>query len=219
VLSLAQATGSDPMVPVNTADPLGMGCSIYQNGNCADPNLQPGKSTQPITGLSLPKDIHTLNDAILLAAKELSTRPKERLRAIYVISDGKEYGSKASWKEVVKYLQTNNIAVYATVVGQSARWGEGRLDRFHLPFEAYDNILYKYTSYTGGDMFSERGVNNIEKSYAKITDEARNQYTLIYASHIPVYDDRYRNIDVRVDRPDMVVTAPPGYYPSAQGSK
>jgi len=207
------------MVPVNTADPLGMGCSIYQNGNCADPNLQPGKSTQPITGLSLPKDIHTLNDAILLAAKELSTRPKERLRAIYVISDGKEYGSKASWKEVVKYLQTNNIAVYATVVGQSARWGEGRLDRFHLPFEAYDNILYKYTSYTGGDMFSERGVNNIEKSYAKITDEARNQYTLIYASHIPVYDDRYRNIDVRVDRPDMVVTAPPGYYPSAQGSK
>ena len=80
------------------------------------------------------------------AAKELSTRPKERRRIIYVVSDGKEYGSKASWKEVVRYLQTNKIAVYGTLVGDSARWGEGWLDRFHLPFPMYDNILYKYTA-------------------------------------------------------------------------
>jgi VWFA-related protein len=218
VLSLAQSTGTDPMVPV-TDGPLSGACPIYQNNNCADPNLQPGKSTQTIGHVDLPKEIHTLNDAILLAAKELSTRPKDRLRIIYVISDGKEYGSKATWKEVVKYLQTNNIAVYATVVGESARWGEGWLDRFHLPFEAYDNILYKYVAATGGDMFSERGVNNIEKSYAKIADEARNQYTLVYASHLSIYDDRYRNIDVRVNRPNVVVTAKPGYYPSAQEYK
>ena len=218
VLSLAQSTGTDPMVPV-TDGPLSGACPIYQNNNCADPNLHPGKSTQTIGHVDLPKEIHTLNDAILLAAKELSTRPKDRLRIIYVISDGKEYGSKATWKEVVKYLQTNNIAVYATVVGESARWGEGWLDRFHLPFEAYDNILYKYVAATGGDMFSERGVNNIEKSYAKIADEARNQYTLVYASHLSIYDDRYRNIDVRVNRPNVVVTAKPGYYPSAQEYK
>jgi VWFA-related protein len=219
VLSLAQATGTDPMVPNVGGSPMSEACPLYQNGNCADPNLQPEKSTQGISGLQVPKEIHTLNDAILLAAKELSTRPKDRLRIIYVISDGKEYGSKATWKEVVKYLQTNNIAVYATVVGESARWGEGWLDRFHLPFEAYDNILYKYVAATGGDMFSERGVNNIEKSYAKIADEARNQYTLVYASHLSIYDDRYRNIDVRVNRPNVVVTAKPGYYPSAQEYK
>jgi VWFA-related protein len=218
VLSLAQSTGTDPMVPV-TDGPLSGACPIYQNNNCADPNLQPGKSTQTIGHVDLPKEIHTLNDAILLAAKELSTRPKDRLRVIYVISDGKEYGSKATEKEVVKYLLTNNIAVYATVVGESARWGEGWLDRFHLPFEAYDNILYKYVAATGGDMFSERGVNNMEKSYAKIADEARNQYTLVYASHLSIYDDRYRNIDVRVNRPNVVVTAKPGYYPSAQEYK
>ena len=217
VLSLAQAAGTDPMVPINSG-PLA-GCNIYQNGNCVDPNLQPGRSTAMNGYISIPKEIHTLNDAILEAAKELSTRPKERLRVIYVISDGKEYGSKASFNEVRKYLQTNNIAVYATLVGESARWGEGWLDRFHLPFEAYDNILYKYVAATGGDMFSERGVNNIEKSYAKIADEARNQYTLVYASHESIYDSRWRSIDVRVDRPNVVVTAKPGYYPSAQEYK
>ena len=217
VLSLAQTVGSDPMVPINSG-PLA-GCNIYQNGNCVDPNLQPGRSTAMNGYISIPKEIHTLNDAILEAAKELSTRPKERLRVIYVISDGKEYGSKASFNEVRKYLQTNNIAVYATLVGDSARWGDGWLDRFHLPFEAYDNILYKYVAATGGDMFSERGVNNIEKSYAKIADEARNQYTLVYASHESIYDGRWRSIDVRVDRPNVVVTAKPGYYPSAQEYK
>jgi hypothetical protein len=83
----------------------------------------------------------------------------------------------------------------------------------------YDNILYKYTSATGGDMFSEGSVNNIEKSYAKIADEARNQYTLVYTSHIPIYDDRFRTIDVRVDRPNVVVTAKPGYRPEAEESR
>jgi VWFA-related protein len=219
VLSLAQSTGTDPMVPNTGGSPMSESCPLYQNGNCADPNLQPEKSTQSISGLTVPKEIHTLNDAILRAAKDLSTRPKDRLRVIFVISDGKEYGSKATWKEVVKYLQTNNIAVYATLVGESARWGEGWLDRFHIPFEAYDNILYKYVAATGGDMFSERGVNNMENSYAKIAGEARNQYTLVYASHLSIYDDRYRNIDVRVNRPNVVVTAKPGYYPSAQEYK
>jgi VWFA-related protein len=219
VLSLAQATGTDPMVPNVGQSPLSESCPLYQNGNCVDPNLQPEKSTQGISGLTVPKEIHTLNDAILRAATELSTRPKDRLKIIYVISDGKEYGSKATFNEVKKVLQTNNIAVYATLVGESARWGEGWLDRFHIPFEAYSNILYKYVAATGGDMFSERGVNNIEKSYAKIADEARNQYTLVYASHLSIYDDRYRSIDVRVNRPNVVVTAKPGYYPSAQEYK
>jgi VWFA-related protein len=217
VLSLAQATGTDPMVPENSG-PLA-GCNIRENGSCVDPNLQPGRSTGNDTFITIPKEIHTLNDAILQAAKELSTRPKERLRVIYVISDGKEYGSKATWKEVVRYLQTNNITVYGTVVGDSARWGEGWLDRFHLPMEMYDNILYKYVAQTGGDMFSERGVNNMEKSYAKIADEARNQYTLVYTSHLPIYDDRFRSIDVRVNRPNVVVTAKPGYRPAAEESR
>ena len=104
-------------------------------------------------------------------------------------------------------------------MGDSARWGERWLDRFHLPFEMYDNILYKYTAQPAATCLLERGTNGIEKSYAKIAGEARNQYTLVYLSHESIYDDKYRNIDVRVDRPNVVVTAKPGYYPSAQDYK
>ena len=214
VLSLAQATGTDPMVPIN--DGPFANCAMTENGNCIDPNLQPGRSTGNGSFITIPKEIHTLNDAILAAAKELSTRPKERRRIIYVISDGKEYGSKATWREVVQFLETNKITVYATLVGDSARWGEGWIDRFHLPFSMYDNILYKYTIATGGDTDAAGGINSIEKSYAKIADEARNQYTLGYLSHESIYDGRHRTIEVRVDRPNVDVIAKRGYYPSSQ---
>ena len=113
VLALAKAVGTDEQVPVNSG-PLA-GCNIRQNGNCVDPNLQPGRSAGNGSFITIPKEIHTLNDAILSAAKELSTRPKERRRIIYVVSDGKEYGSKATLRQVIRYLQTNKITVYATL--------------------------------------------------------------------------------------------------------
>jgi VWFA-related protein len=214
ILSMTKASGSEQLNAVNSG-PLA-GCPIRQNGNCVDPNIQPGRSTGNDTFITIPKEIHTLNDAILAAAKSLSNRPKERRRVIYVISDGKEYGSKATYREVLKYLQTNNIAVYGTLVGEAARWGEGRLSRFHLPFTMYDNLLVKYTVATGGTLDSENGTNNIEKSYAALAEEARTQYTLGYLSHEPIIDGKFRKIDVRVDRPGLEVSAKAGYYPSGQ---
>lgn len=213
VLALTKATGTEEIIPINSG-PLA-GCNVHVNGNCADPNLQPGRSAGGGPFITIPKEIHTLNDAILAAAKELSTRPKGRRRIIYVISDGKEAGSKASYRDVLRYLQTNNIAVWGTLVGDSARWGEGYLSRFHLPFQMYDNLLVKYIYATGGQPDSEKGLTGIEKSYAKIASEARNQYTLVYSTHESVYDSKFRSIDVRVERPGLDVIAKKGYYPSA----
>jgi VWFA-related protein len=216
VLALTKETGSEVESPVNSG-PLA-GCPIRENGNCVDPNIQPGRSTGNDQFITLPKEIHTLNDAILAAAKELSTRPKGRRRIIYVISDGKEFGSKATYKEVLKYLETNKIAVYGTAVGDSARWGEGYVSRLHLPFTMYDNRLASYVLATGGTLDSESNLNGIEKSYAKIAEEARNQYTIVYPSHESLYDGKFRKIEVRVDRPGLEVFTKTGYYPSAQDS-
>ena len=214
VLSMAKAAGEEMLVPINDG-PMA-GCNVRQNGNCVDPNIQPGRSAGGGTFMTIPKEIHTLNDAILAAAKELSTRPKGRRRIIYVISDGKEYGSKATYKEVLRYLEPNKIAVYGTLVGDSARWGEGYVSRVHLPFSMYDNILARYILATGGEPDAERGLDGIEKSYARIAEEARNQYTLGYYSHQPVIDGKFRKIEVRLERTGMEVVAKQGYYPSAE---
>ncbi len=44
---------------------------------------------------------------------------------------------------------------------------------------------------------------------------ARTQYTLGYYSHLPVMDEKYRILDVRVLRPNLDVVAKKGYYPTA----
>lgn len=216
VLAINKATGRDDLVPI-TGSPLS-GCSITSNGSCVTPVLQPGGATGGSFEMNLPKEVHPLNDAILEAAKALSTRPIGRRRVLYVISDGKEYGSKATTKEVIRYLQTNKIAVYATVVGDSARWGEGYISRFHIPFQMVDNVLPKYTEATGGSLDLEKNANGIEKSYQHLAEQARAQYTLLYYSDEPAIDSKYRKIEIRVDRPskEIEVTAKPGYYPSAQ---
>lgn len=219
VLALAKASGREEEVPVN--DGPFAGCAIVKNGGCLDsnPTIQQGGAVGNPSFINIQKEPHTLNDAIFMAAKELSTRPQGRRRIIYVISDGKEYGSKATYREVLKYLQQNKIAVYGTLVGDAARWGEGYISRLHLPFTMYDNRLYGYVSATGGILQSERDRNGIEKSYAQIAEQARNQYMLVYASHEPLIDGKYRKIEVRVDRPGVEVIAKKGYYPSGQDNQ
>jgi VWFA-related protein len=217
VIAQTKSAGAEELVPINSG-PFDS-CGIHENGACVDPNLQAGKSAGSGYFMTIPKEVHPLNDAILKAAKELSSRPKERRRIIYVVSDGKEAGSKATYKEVLKYLETNNITVYGTLVGDSARWGEGYLSKFHLPFTMYDNRLTAYVLATGGTLDSERGVNGMETSYAKLAEEARVRYTLGYYTSEPFIDGKFRKIEVRVERPGLEVYSKDGYYPSARDSQ
>lgn len=214
VLQRVKSPGSDMQVPGGYG-PMAEGPVI--NGHTIDPNVTPmhNGTFVPI----IPHDIHTLNDAILEAANGLSQRGRGRRRIVYVISDGKEHGSTASYKEVIRYLLTNQIAVYGTLVGDSATPVLGFLDKYHLPLLSgqlgTDNILPKYTVASGGQLDAELSRNGIERSFAKIAEEVRTQYTLGYNSHRSLFDSRYRSIEVQVLRPNLTVVSKQGYYPTA----
>jgi VWFA-related protein len=139
---------------------------------------------------------------------------------VYVISDGKEYGSDAKYNDVKKYLQTNNISVYATLVHSLPSIpGTGFLDRLHLPFTMRDDILPLYANATGGQIDPEYRTGGIETSFAKLAEQVRTQYTVGYISHEPVLDGKFRPIQVRVLRPNLTVIAEPGYYPTARQNR
>ncbi len=214
VLQRVQSPGRDMQVPGGYG-PMAEGPMI--NGHTIDPNLTPmhNGSYVPI----IPHEIHTLNDAVLEAANGLAQRGKGRRRIVYIISDGKEHGSTASYKEVVRYLLTNQIAVYGTLVGDSATPVLGFLDKFHLPLLGVDNMLPKYTTATGGQLDAELSSNGIERSFAKIAEEVRTQYTLGYNSHRSVFDSRFRQIEVQVLRPNLNVVSKQGYYPTASSMR
>jgi VWFA-related protein len=160
-----------------------------------------------------PREAHVLNDAILAAALDLSKRERTRRKIIFVISDGREYRSDASYSDVLKVLLSHGIQVYGVGVEGSAIPLYGKLEKLHLPKFGYSDILPKYASATGGEIFTEFSRAAIESTYARAIGDARNQYTLGYLTRATP-SSAYRQIEVRVHAEKKVsVYAKDGYYP------
>ena len=195
--------GANPGTPV-VGGPFGSGPTT--NGKPVDPGQL------PLTNQVNTRESHVLNDAILNAATELAHQPRTTRKIIFVISSGYEYGSRASYAQVLKVLLTNDIAIYAVGVEGPAIPGMNKLDKLHIPGQGYTDILPKYANATGGDLIESFSRETIESAYQTITSQARNQYTLGYTTPQRA-SSSYRDIEVRVKRPGLLVTAKHGYYP------
>jgi len=130
-------TGQNPGAPV-VGGPLGSPPNV--NGKPVDPGVLPLPSQTPA------RESHVLNDAILMAATELARLPRDTRKIIFVISDGYEYGSRASYAQVLKVLLTNGIAIYAVGVEAASFPGMNKIDKLHIPGQGYTDILPKYAN-------------------------------------------------------------------------
>jgi VWFA-related protein len=173
------------------------------------------------TAISPAKQSRVLNDAVLAAAMDLGKREKSRRKIIFIISDGRESRSDASYSDVLKVLLSNGILVYGIGVEGSAIPGYKQLEKLHIPGQGYSDVLPKYASATGGEILSEYSKTAIESAYQRAIGDARNQYTLGYAT-TATPSSMYREIEVRVGRPGckssdlrpcVLVFAKAGYYP------
>jgi VWFA-related protein len=204
-LNRIKRPGRDSGPPMTGAGPFShSGPQI--NGHDADPSVPPSSVPAPV------QESYVLNDAILRAAQDLARRDRTRRKIIFVISDGRELGSKARYDEVKKVLLSQNIQVFALGVDTAAIPIYDRLNRIRFPGFGYGNILPRYASDTAGETFAAFDRSTIEEAYSRITDRARNQYTLGYNTRATA-SSTYRNIEVRVHRANLTVIAKQGYYP------
>jgi VWFA-related protein len=189
--------------PPVTSGPMGpQGPTI--NGRPLDPST-------PIV-ITPAKESHVLNDALVAATLDLSKRDRTRRKVIFIISEGREYRSNASYSDTLKLLLSHGVMVYAAAVESAAIPVYGKLQRLHLPKLGYSDILPKYASATGGEVFNGFSREAIESIYARALGDARNQYTLGYMTRATP-SSAHREIEVKVARPDLAVTAKEGYYP------
>ncbi len=189
--------------PPVTSGPLGPGGPTV-NGYPIDPGAP--------TVYTPPKEAHVLNDAILAAARDLGKRDRARRKVIFIISNGREWGSRASYKDVLKVLLANGILVYGIGVEEAALPGYNKLARFHLPKFGYTDLLPKYVNATGGEVTNDYRRDSIEAAYVRALGDARNLYTLGYTTRVTP-SSTYRQVEVRVDLPNVKVFAKDGYYP------
>jgi Ca-activated chloride channel family protein len=146
-----------------------------------------------------------LDDAVFAAAQLLHDRGRDRRKVILLISDGVNGGKKfnaVSYDDVVKALLRENITVYSVAVASA--YLERKLSR-----------LIGYAKATGGEMFFSAKRESLEKLYSRVTEEARNQYTLGYVPRGTDRSAEFHSVEVRVKREGLTVKTRDRYYTGA----
>jgi Ca-activated chloride channel family protein len=171
------------------------------------------KGAQAIKG----QPTKALDDAVFAAAQLLHDRPRSRRRVILLISDGVNGGkkfNKVSYDDVIKALLHENIAVYSIAVPTAY------LERKLSPIDRERSPLIRYADHSGGEVYHATKERSIEEFYSRLTEEARNQYTLAYAPRGTDPAAEYHTIEVRVKREGLNIKTREGYYagqvPAAQ---
>jgi VWFA-related protein len=172
-----------------------------------------------------------LYDSIYLASNELMKKQQGR-KALIILTDGVDHGSKESLNTAIASAQRADTAVYSILFadedaygnggrggygghggyggGGMGRGGGGRYPQQERPDGK--KILERISKETGGQLFEVKKKLPIEQIYAEIEEELRNQYSLAYTPDRPGDDATYHLIHVTVNQKDLIVQAREGYY-------
>jgi Ca-activated chloride channel family protein len=122
-------------------------------------------------------------------------------RAIVILSDGKDEGSRYTFTEALEYARRSGVALYTVGIGLSTREADVRLKLARLADE------------TGGRYFFIDRADELERIYDSIQNELRSQYLLAYQSSKEGDPDKFRTVEVKLDKPGLEAKTVRGYYP------
>jgi Ca-activated chloride channel family protein len=148
------------------------------------------------------KGMTTLNDAIVDAAKALGPREEKR-KAIIVLSDGADTSSKASAENAIESALAIGASIYA--VDMAATDGPG------FNHQRTTAILKGFAEKSGGRFVATPGGQALRDAFASIAEELGHQYTLAYRPPNLARDGKWRKLDVKVSRSDLVVRTRKAY--------
>jgi VWFA-related protein len=167
----------------------------------------------------------TLYDAVLLASDELMRKQTGR-KALILLTDGVDNGSKTSLPQAIESAQRADTLVYSIwFTGEEQQsqpfnsggfGGRRRGGGFPTPMQARGpdgkKILQQMSRETGGGFFEVSRKLSIDQIYDRIEEELRNQYSLGFT---PEKSDSYgfHRIKVTVKQSGMIVQTREGYYP------
>jgi Ca-activated chloride channel family protein len=145
-----------------------------------------------------------LDDAVYAAAQLLKDRGRERRKIIVLVSDGVNNPkfNTNKYDVVLKELLRSNISVFGVGIGTVY---------FDRKFDKLDRLA-RYAHNTGGDVYYASKRNDLEELYARVTEEARNQYTLAYSPRGNDPGAEYHSVEVRVKREGLTILTRDGYY-------
>lgn len=166
-------------------------------------DFSPSRDLAPMAFGRNAKGMTVLNDAVLRAAQDLSTRPEKR-RAIVVLSDGYDTRSSASMDKALAAALSAGVTIYT--VDMSSPQNTDMQARAQAA-----GALRNFANKTGGRYVSTPGGQALREAFTGIVEELGNQYTLTYRSTNRARDGRWREIDVKLARSELTPRTRKGY--------
>lgn len=150
-----------------------------------------------------------LYDAVYLAANERLKREVGR-KAIVMITDGVDTGSKISRDKAIESAQKSDVMIYSIYYVDRAAYGGG-FGSINFGGSG-EGELRRMSSETGGQVFRVDRGHSLDDIFREIQDEMRSQYAITYQPPNPKRDGSYHKIDIKLANKDYKPQARKGYY-------
>jgi Ca-activated chloride channel family protein len=141
----------------------------------------------------------SLYDAIITGLYRF--RGVQGRKALIVMTDGEDTTSRISYDEMLTYVRASRVPIYFIGIGLGLSDFSGTSKMKAMAAE------------TGGVAYFVKDVKQLPETYEQLENELRTQYLISYNAEASKKDQKYRTVEVKVDRPDAKVRTIRGYIP------
>jgi Ca-activated chloride channel homolog len=158
-----------------------------------------------------------LFDAVIRAASDLRKRP-ERRRALVLLTDGSDSGSKSTLRDTEQQTFLAGVSVYPVDLINTSKSSRGSVER-QASAQTLEQIANesggRYLTTPGG--FSLTGTRGkLKKVLNDLVTELHTQYTVVYEPENARRAGRWRTLQIRMEQSDLNARTRLGYRESAQ---
>jgi Ca-activated chloride channel homolog len=122
-------------------------------------------------------------------------------RALIIITDGEDTSSRLPYEEMLMYARASRVPLHFIGVGL------GFMD------VAGTSKMKALAAETGGVAYFIRDVKQLQETYAQLEKDLRTQYLVSYHTESTKQDQKYRTVEVKVNRPEARVRTIRGFIP------
>ena len=152
-----------------------------------------------------------LHDAVFLAAEEIF-RGQSGRKAMILVSDGHDQGSRMSFQTALSAVQRESVVVYSIL-----HIDEEFAMRTYRDPKVGPIGLRRLSEQTGGSYFRAGEEITLKEVFSKISDEMRSQYNIGYTPNCEFSRAVFRTINLRCTKSGVTVKARKGYFSDRLG--
>lgn len=189
----------------------------------AEPNVIQEPTGDPIDLAEAIRDLRAgggtaLYDAIYLAVKMRMAggTAGEYRKMLIVLSDGNDTASFVTREEALEMAQRHDVTVFTvSTSAMPIKYSDKAMtlqDPCKVMGQKGDKTLKRFAEATGGTAYCPFNTVDVGRSFQRIANELRSQYTITYTPKNPVRDGRFREIQIEMRRKGLNVHHRPGYY-------